>query len=120
MSEGGSLTYAVDLPEGFPLNEQELIPIYFRGKHIPEKTLLLETPYAYPLPHVEKFFDRIAIYDIDPKLLKKGVAITGKRDLEEDAGNLALVLKNIIGDPEKKRKFSNLLRMYCLLSMISR
>ena len=42
--------------------------------------------------------------------MKKGVAITGKRELEEDAGNLALVLKNIIGDPEKKRKFSNLLR----------
>ncbi len=109
-SEGGNLIYTVDLPKGFPLTEQELIPIYFRGKHLPEKTLLLETPYAYPLPHVEKFFDRIAVYDIDPKLLKKGVAITGKRDLEEDAGNLALVLKNIIGDPEKKRKFSNLLR----------
>jgi predicted ATPase len=110
MNVGGNLTYAVNLPEGFPLTEQELIPIYFRGKHVPEKTLLLETPYAYPLPHVEKFFDRIAVYDIDPKLLKNGVAITGKRDLEEDAGNLALVLKNIIGDPEKKRKFSNLLR----------
>jgi predicted ATPase len=109
-NEAGNLTYSVDLPEGFPLTEQELIPFYFRGKELPEKTLLLETPYAYPLPHVEKFFDRIAVYDIDPKLLKKGVAITGKRDLEEDAGNLALVLKNIIGDPDKKRKFSNLLR----------
>jgi len=109
-NEGGNLSYAVDLPKGFPLTEQELIPFYFRGKELPEKTLLLETPYAYPLPHIEKFFDRIAVYDIDPKLLKKGVAITGKRDLEEDASNLALVLKNIIGDPEKKRKFSNLLR----------
>jgi predicted ATPase len=109
-NDGGELSYVLDLPEGFPLTEQELIPVYFRGKRIPEKTLLLETPYAYPLPHIEKFFDRIAVYDIDPKLLKKGVAITGTRDLEEDAGNLALVLKNIIGDPDKKRKFSNLLR----------
>jgi len=109
-NEAGNLTYSVDLPEGFPITEKELIPFYFRGKELPEKTLLLETPYAYPLPHVEKFFDRIAVYDIDPKLLKKGVAITGKRDLEEDAGNLALVLKNIIGDPDKKRKFLNLLR----------
>jgi len=109
-NEAGKLTYTVDLPKGFPITEQELIPFYFRGKELPGKTLLLETPYAYPLPHIEKFFDRIAVYDIDPKLLKKGVAITGKRDLEEDAGNLALVLKNIIGDPEKKRKFSNLLR----------
>jgi predicted ATPase len=109
-SDGGELTYSVDLPEGCPLCEEEIIPKFFRGKHLPEKTLLLETPYAYPLPHIEKFFDRIALYDIDPKLLKKGVAITGKRELEEDAGNLALVLKNIIEDPEKKRKFSNLLR----------
>jgi len=109
-SDGGELTYSVDLPEGCLLTEKEIIPKFFRGKHLPEKTLLLETPYAYPLPPIEKFFDRIAIYDIDPKLLKKGVAITGKRELEEDAGNLALVLKNISEDPEKKRKFSNLLR----------
>ena len=109
-NDGGKITYEVDLPEGCPLSEQDIIPLCFRGKHLPEKTLLLETPYAYPLSHGEKFFDRIAVYDIDPKLMKKGVAITGKRELEEDAGNLVLVLKNIIGDPEKKRKFSNLLR----------
>jgi predicted ATPase len=109
-SDGGKITYAVDMPEGCPLSEQDIIPLIFRGKHLPEKTLLLETPYAYPLFHGKKFFDRIAVYDIDPKLMKRGVAITGKRELEEDAGNLAIVLKNIIGDPEKKRKFSNLLR----------
>jgi hypothetical protein len=109
-SEGGKITYAIDLPESCPVSEKDIIPICFRGKHLPEKTLLLETPYAFPLTLGEKFFDRIAVYDIDPKLTKKGVAITGKRELEEDAGNLALVLKNIIGDPEKKRKFSNLLK----------
>jgi len=109
-SEGGELTYAVDIPEGCSLTEGEIIPLYFRGKHLPEKTLLLETPYAYPVAHIQKFFDRIAVYDIDPRLMKKGMAITGKRDLEEDAGNLAVVLKTIIGDAEKKRKFSNLLR----------
>jgi len=109
-SEGGKISYAIDLPEGCPVSEKDIIPLCFRGKHLPEKTLLLETPYAFPLTFGEKFFDRIAVYDIDPKLTKKGVAITGKRELEEDAGNLALALKNIIGDPEKKRKFSNLLR----------
>jgi predicted ATPase len=109
-NDGGKITYEVDLPDACLLSEQDLIPFCFRGKHLPEKTLLLETPFAYPLSHGEKFFDRIAVYDIDPKLMKKGVAITGKRELEEDAGNLVLVLKNIIGDTEKKRKFSNLLR----------
>ena len=109
-NDGGKLTYEVDLPEQCSLSEQDIIPISFRGKHIPEKTLLLETPYVCPLSLGENFFNRIAVYDIDPRIMKKGVAITGKRELEEDAGNLALVLKNIIGDPEKKRKFSNLLK----------
>lgn len=109
-SEGGKLSYSLDLPEGCMLSEQDIIPLCFHGKRLPEKTLLLETPFAFPLCHGEKFFDRIAVYDIDPKLMKRGVAITGKRELEEDGGNLALILKNIIGDKEKKRKFSNLLR----------
>jgi len=109
-SDSGKIIYDIDLPEGCPVSEREIIPLCFRYKHLPEKTLLLESPYVFPLTLGEKFFDRIAVYDIDPKLTKKGVAITGKRELEEDAGNLALVLKNIIGDPEKKRKLSNLLR----------
>jgi len=109
-NDRGELTYTVDLPQSCPFSEKDIIPLCFRGKHLPEKTLLLETPYVYPLVQGKKFFDRIAVYDIDPRLMKKGVAITGKRELEEDAGNLALVLKNIIGDLEKKRKFSNLLR----------
>jgi predicted ATPase len=110
INDGGELTYTVDLPEGCSLTEKDILPRCFHGKFLPEKTLLLETPFAYPLFPEKKFFDRIAVYDIDPKLMKKGVAITGKRELDEDAGNLALVLKNIIGEPEKKRKFSNLLR----------
>ncbi|MDD1704834.1 MAG: AAA family ATPase [Methanoregula sp.] len=109
-SVNGEVNYAVSLPDGCPLTEREVIPLFFRGKHLPERTLLLETPYAYPLPHLEKFFERIAVYDIDPKLPKKGAVITGKRELEEDGSNLALAMKMITEDPEKKRKFANLLR----------
>ncbi|HSQ93630.1 MAG TPA: ATP-binding protein, partial [Methanoregula sp.] len=109
-SENGEVRYVVDIPEGCSLNENDIIPLFFRGKRLPERTLLLETFYGYPLPHFEKFFDRIAIYDIDPKLPKKGAVITGKRELDENAGNLALVVKTILENPEKKRKFANLLR----------
>lgn len=109
-SEGGEIRYAANIPEGCCLTENDIIPVLFRGKRLPERTLLLETIYGYPLPHFEKLFDRIALYDIDPKLPKKGVAITGKRELEEDGSNLALVIKTIIENPEKKRKFANLLR----------
>jgi predicted ATPase len=109
-NEKGEVQYTVDIPKGCSLTENDIIPLFFRGKRLPERTLLLETFYGYPLPHLEKFFDRIAVYDIDPKLPKKGTVITGKRELDEDAGNLALVVKTILEDPEKKRKFSNLLR----------
>lgn len=106
----GDISFSVEVPPGCPLKKDEIIPLFFRKKHLPEKTLLLETPYAYPLPTVEKFFDRIAIYDIDPKLPKRGVLITGKKELDEDGGNLALAVKNIIDDPKKSRKFTNLLK----------
>jgi predicted ATPase len=109
-NQGGAVNFAVHIPEGCALSEKEIIPVFFRGLHLAKHALLLESSYAYPLPHVEKFFDRIAVYDIDPKLPKRGAVITGKRDLEEDASNLAVVVKTIIEDTEKKRKFSNLLR----------
>jgi predicted ATPase len=109
-SENGMIRYSVHIPEGCPFSEDEIVPFFFRNKRLPEKTLLLETIYGFPLPHLDRFFDRIAVYDIDPKLPKKGIVITGKRELEADGANLALVLKKIIEDPERKRKFSNLLR----------
>lgn len=109
-SENGVIRYSVHIPEGCPLREDEIVPFFFRNKRLPEKTLLLETIYGFPLPHLDRFFDRIAVYDIDPKLPKKGIVITGKQEMEPDGANLALVLKKIIGDPERKRKFSNLLR----------
>ncbi len=109
-SEGGIIRYAARIPEGCGLTVDDIIPAFFQGKRLPERTLLLETVYGYPLPHIEKLFDKIAVYDIDPKLPKKGVVITGKRELEEDGANLALVIKTIIENPEKKRKFANLLR----------
>ena len=106
----GEVQYTVDIPVGCPLAENDIIPLFFQGKRLPERTLLLETFYGCPLPHFEKFFDRIAVYDIDPKLPKKGMIITAKRELDENAGNLALAVKSILENPEKKRKFSNLLR----------
>jgi predicted ATPase len=106
----GDIRYEIRVPDGCPLRQEEIVPVFFRNKKLPEKTLILETVYGHPLPHLEKFFDRIAVYDLDPKLPKKGTVMTGKRELDENGGNMALVVKKIIEDPEKKRKFSNLLR----------
>ena len=55
-------------------------------------------------------FKSTSIYDFDPKLPKKATSLIGKLELEEDGGNLAIVLKNIMEDDENTRKFSNLMK----------
>jgi predicted ATPase len=81
-----------------------------RGSEL-RKSLLFETP-LYFMPHIETLkrdFGRLAIYDIDTRQSKMSASIAGKADLEENAENLALVLKRILADRENKRKFLNLL-----------
>jgi predicted ATPase len=88
------------------LPEKDVNPYLFAppGK-APTKALLIEGPY--PLALMRSAY---AIYDFDPKLAKKPAAVRGKSELEENGQNLSLMLKGILEDPEKKRKFSNLIR----------
>jgi predicted ATPase len=88
------------------LPDRDVNPYLFLppGRH-PSKALLIEGPYPQTLMP-----SAYAIYDFDPKLAKKAAVVMGKSELEENGENLSLVLKNIIEDPEKKRKFSNLIR----------
>lgn len=77
---------------------------------LPPKSLLLETP-VFSFAHnwlLENDFGEIVIYDFDPKLSQKSVAVTGKSELEEDGSNLSLILNKILGHRESRRKFLNL------------
>ena len=51
----------------------------------------------------------VSIYNIDSRLPKIGMPRAGKSDLEEDGSNLAIVVKDILRDKEKSRKFHNLI-----------
>ena len=84
--------------------------LLFKKAKWPPRTLLLTTPFFIPIPPFKKLFDNVSIYDFVPKLPKEAVPITGKMELEENGSNLAIVLKNIIDDKEKKRKFYNLVK----------
>jgi len=97
--------------EAISVTKDQILPPFFGGRKLLSKTLLLETPFPFfiVLP-LESLFGDISIYEFDPKLPKKAVPITGKMELEENGENLAIVLKNIIGNKEKERRFSNLLR----------
>lgn len=93
----------------FEIDSKEIIPFPFPINFIsPEfdnkKTLLEQFSFLIP-----RSLHNYSIYDFDLKNSKKPTSITAKSDLEEDGSNIAIVIKNILEDKEKTRRFSNLL-----------
>ena len=74
------------------------------------RTLLVRMRFLNLLPPWESLFGGIGVYDIDPHLAKSPFRMAGKAVLQENGENLALIIKQIRADPEKSRKFHNLLR----------
>ena len=60
-----------------------------------------------PFPSSEIFGD-IPVYDFDSRAVRKSAPISAKVELEENASNLAMALKNIIESEDGKRKLLNL------------
>ena len=73
-----------------------------------EKSLFLENPFFNLTTRNNCNWENLAIYDFDPNSSKKSTSIMGLRDLDEDGGNLSLVIKNILQNKDLKRKFLNL------------
>jgi len=105
----GKPVFELQHPESIKIEKKDVFPPFmFTREELKPTTLLLQTPYF--LPTLEHTFGDIAIYDFDPKLSKKAVSVAGKSELEEDGSNLSLVMKNIVENTNKKRKFSNLIK----------
>lgn len=114
---GREVKAELHLSEGVAIKKDDLLPRsspllkVIRSLELPSRALLIENPIPmYPFfLWFEDLFADIAIYDFDPRLPKKAVRIVGKMELEEDGSNLAIVLKNIRRDWNKRRSFSNLM-----------
>jgi len=94
---------------GLTLGPEDLGP-WMRRFTLGRSSLLLEWP---PLPLVldpmtANYFGNIGVFDFDPKLPKRAAPITGRRQLEEDGSNLAIVIESVIQTPERRREFTNL------------
>ena len=79
---------------------------------IPNESLLIESHYYgidYLFPQIADFFSKMVVYDFDSKLAKQPSSPKGKIELESNGSNLAIILKSIIKDQEKKREFTNLI-----------
>ena len=107
----GYVAYCVCPPEGLDLKEQELFPQFFQKREIPQRWLIMNLPISVPgIPPIEWIFRGMKVFDFDPRLLKRAVPIMGKTELDKDGSNLAIVIKNILDDPEKKSEFFSLIK----------
>lgn len=102
--DGDTMSVRATLPEGLSADEYGIFPWTVAEPVTPRSLILVYSPFF-----TESDFEDIAVYDFDPKLPKQARPITGKADLEENGSNLAIVLKNIIGDRDRKRKLENFL-----------
>lgn len=74
----------------------------------PKKLIIEECWFIQPTFPFSFLFSQMSIFDIDPKLSKKGIPITGKKNLEEDGSNLAIVMKSILQNPDQEKEFFKL------------
>jgi len=106
----GEVRYMVCPPEGLLLLEEELYPHLLQHQEIPATRLIANNPVTAPgVPPLEWIFRGIKVYDFDPRLLKMAAPMAGKTELEKDGSNLAIVIKGICEDPERKKAFISLM-----------
>ncbi len=104
----GRADVEIDLTSEEKVTKYDLYPRFAFEQELGRQNLLLEDPLLFPPPLREVYADT-SIYDFDPKLPKKATPITGKAELEEDASNLSIILKNVLESRDKRRKLLNLL-----------
>jgi predicted ATPase len=64
----------------------------------------------FPTRAALQHFFPISLLDMDPRLPKRGAPMTGKADLEPDGSNLAIVLKNLLQNEQKRERFIRLFK----------
>lgn len=105
--EGKTFSQTVSVPKEYP-DLVEGLPFLLR-----EDILIRDKELSIELPG-SALFDRtilhfISVYDFDPKLPKRALALKGSAELDEDGTNLSLVLKEIAEDKRLYRRFLNLI-----------
>jgi predicted ATPase len=122
ISQGEFSVHVVDGEPQVDLEPPELAERFEKAKILPpflffpeyqsqpsdKKRLTVQSRYLMLAPWA--LFAGIGVYNIDPHLAKKPFQIGGKAELEENGGNLALILRHILDDPDKKRRFHNVLQ----------
>jgi predicted ATPase len=81
------------------------------SEKLSQKQLLLETPsFAAPFFLGNRIFAYTPVYDFDPRSARKAFPISGKANLESDGSNIAIVMKDIIENKDKRQNFLSIIR----------
>ena len=109
--EGGAIQYSVDLPEESPLEQGDFLTFY-PGNRValgrPQEVMLERIHRTALLQGAARSLANISMYDFDPRKAQQAVSPTGSRELDPEAANLAVVLREILKQPESKRRLINL------------
>jgi predicted ATPase len=109
-NERGRISSDIQVPDELADLAEDILPVYYRKERGARGSLLLEQPFLGFAPALwSRDLEETAIYDIDPKLPKKAVPVTGKLELEEDGSNLAIVLNNVLSKRGTKTQLVNLM-----------
>ena len=104
------LTCNVVLPEGLPFTEKRFH--IFHGTRMvlgrPQEVILGLLPRVVFLLDAPHSLTHIATYDFDPRKAQLAVPPSGSRELDADAENLSVILRDILRRPESKKRLINL------------
>jgi hypothetical protein len=94
--------------------EHILPPLSFFSENRPETpgmtSLAIQSPFSPVAAPWQTLFGDIGTYNIDPHIAREPCPIGGKPELQENGKNFALILRQILDNPENSRRFHNLLQ----------
>lgn len=112
----GSFSVELNTKRKLGVEKEALFPIITdMQKFLEERSfqsLILESPlfYMFPFEKIATFLSGLAIYDFDSRLPRKATQFIGRAELEENGENIAIVLRKILANDEKRRMLFNLVR----------
>ena len=108
--EGDSIECLFELPPNLPFAEQDLsIDLIDRRNLLrPQEAILEQRPVTLFLWGAAGSLASISAYDFDPSKAQQAVPPTGSRELDADAENLSVVLREILRKPESKKRLISL------------
>ena len=108
--KGDSINRFIELSEDIPLSEKDIAPAYDLPIRLnrPQEVLLERSRRSFFLLGWNHSLTNISTYDFDPNKSQQAVPITGLSELESDAENLSVVLREILRRPESNKRLINL------------